>query len=253
MTTVLKLGGSVITDKGEPETIDRPALASAAAALGHADPDRLVVVHGGGSFGHYHADAHGVSSTAGTHDAAAVTAIHDAMGRLNTAVVAALQEEELSAVPVRPLSAAVKPDADSTTGSERGRSLGLATRPVRALLAEGFVPVLHGDVVATPGAGCTVASGDALVAALAGRLAADRVGLCTTVPGVLDADGAIIEEIDGRETVADVLGDATGTDVTGGMAAKVETLLGIDPPASIFGPDALSQFLATGTAGTVVR
>lgn len=253
MTTVLKLGGSVITDKGEPETIDRPALASAAAAVGRAEPGRLVVVHGGGSFGHHHADAHGVSSTAGTREAAAVTAIHDAMGRLNAAVVAALQEEGLSAVPVRPLSAAVKPDAGSTTGSEGGRSVGLATRPVRALLAEEFVPVLHGDVVATPGEGCTVASGDALVAALAARLAADRVGLCTTVSGVLDADGAVIEEIDSRAAVADVLGDAAATDVTGGMAAKVETLLGIEAPASIFGPDALSEFLATGTAGTVVR
>ncbi|MFW6045379.1 MAG: acetylglutamate kinase, partial [Natronomonas sp.] len=59
MTTVLKLGGSVITDKTEPETVDHSSLRTAAVAIGTTDD--LVVVHGGGSFGHHHAAAHGVT------------------------------------------------------------------------------------------------------------------------------------------------------------------------------------------------
>ncbi|MFW6435247.1 MAG: acetylglutamate kinase, partial [Halovenus sp.] len=72
MVTVLKLGGSVITDKDRPETADRDALETAAAAIGEflGGDERLVVVHGGGSFGHPHAARIGVSSTDGSRDVA---------------------------------------------------------------------------------------------------------------------------------------------------------------------------------------
>lgn len=50
---VLKLGGSVVTDKDEPETVDEAGLAAAADAVAPlAESRRVVVVHGGGSFGH---------------------------------------------------------------------------------------------------------------------------------------------------------------------------------------------------------
>jgi len=48
---VLKLGGSLITEKDRPETLDEPALDAAcdaiAAALADGAVDRLVIVHGG--------------------------------------------------------------------------------------------------------------------------------------------------------------------------------------------------------------
>ena len=73
MTTVLKLGGSVVTEKDDSETVDRAALERAADAL--AGQDDVVVVHGGGSFGHHHAARYGVSTTEGTGDPAAVREI----------------------------------------------------------------------------------------------------------------------------------------------------------------------------------
>ncbi|MFW5917977.1 MAG: acetylglutamate kinase, partial [Haloferacaceae archaeon] len=100
MTTILKLGGSVITAKDESETVDEEALSAAAAAIGAADVDDLVIVHGGGSFGHHHAETHGVTATAGTHDAAGIYAIHDAMARLDDHVVEALQGAGVAALPV---------------------------------------------------------------------------------------------------------------------------------------------------------
>jgi len=80
MTVVLKLGGSVVTDKDRTETVDEAALERAAATVGEAvnsgAVSSLVVVHGAGSFGHHVADRHGVSTTAGTADATAVAEIH---------------------------------------------------------------------------------------------------------------------------------------------------------------------------------
>jgi isopentenyl phosphate kinase len=247
MTTVLKLGGSVITDKSMPETIDDDALDAVTEAIAASDERSdggLVLVHGGGSFGHHHASRHGVTTEDGTRDAEAVRDVHGAMKRLNDAVVGRLVDADVPAVPVHPFSAGHRDDAGD---------LHLAADGVAATLAEGFVPVLHGDVVVHRGRGATVVSGDELVVAVARGLDADRVGLCSTVPGVLDADGDVIAEIAAFEEVADALGGSDATDVTGGMAAKVRVLLDLDAPASVFGPERLAAFLAGDEPGTLIR
>ena len=244
MTTVLKLGGSLLTRKDEHESIDEAGLSTAAAAIGAASVDELVLVHGAGSFGHVHADAHGVSVEAGTSEAAAVREIHASMGRLNRRVLAALAEEGVEAIPVRPLSASYR-DAEG--------ALWHATDQVAAMLAEGFVPVLHGDVITTREKGATILSGDELVVTVARSLHADAVGLCAGVPGVLDEDDSVIPEIDGYDEVAGVLGGAAETDVTGGMAGKVRTLLELPIPARIFDLEGLPAFLSGGDPGTLVR
>jgi isopentenyl phosphate kinase len=244
--TVLKLGGSLITHKDEPESVDEDSLASAADAVGAFRADgrsnRLVVVHGGGSFGHHHAAEQGVSSTDGIADAAGLATVHRAMGELNDVVMNAFHERDLAALPVRPLSVAYRD----------GERLQFPAGAIETMLAEGFVPVAHGDVVAHSGKGGTVLSGDEIVVSLARSLGADRVGLCSTVPGVLDADGDVVSRVDSYGEVERTLGTSEATDVTGGMAGKVRQLLDLEATASVFGLDDLGTFLDTGTAGTVI-
>jgi len=242
-TTILKLGGSVITDKDASETVDNDALDDALDAIaGATDTDsRLIVVHGGGSFGHVHAADHGVSTTDGTNEAIAANTIHGAMKRLNCEVVDRLQHRDIEALPVHPLSVAAR--------DERG-NLTLPPAATAGLLDEGFVPVLHGDVIAHAAKGVTVLSGDEIVTSLADSLGAARVGLCSTVPGVLDETEAVIDEITDFEDVAAVLGDSDSTDVSGGMAGKVRELLALGAPAHIFGPESVEEFLAGAEPGT---
>jgi isopentenyl phosphate kinase len=248
--TVVKLGGSVITRKEDPETVDDRRLeavcetiaASRPSETGDEDGD-LVLVHGAGSFGHHHADRHGVSRTAGTRDAAAIGDIHGAMTSLSAAVVGALQDAGVPAVPVRPFSAAARDEAGE---------LSYAATPVRRMLGEGLVPVLHGDVVVHAGEGATILSGDELVVTLARALDAERVGLCSGVPGVFDEDGGVRGRIDAFDEVAAALGGSDATDVTGGMAEKVRALLALEAPAAVFGVDDLGAFLAGEDPGTTI-
>ena len=237
---LLKLGGSVITDKDTPETVDEEALSRAARALSAVDDD-LIVVHGGGSFGHHFASEFGVSRTVGTEDYEEVVAVHDAMSRLNGAVLDALHAEDVAAVPVHPFSAGFR----NTVAD-----LVLPTGQVRTLLREGFVPVLHGDVVGHEGKGATILSGDELVVELADHLDAERVGLCSSVPGVYDERGEVVGRVTSIAEVAAALGGSESTDVTGGMAAKVEELLALDVPATIFDLDDLDGFVAEEDVGT---
>ena len=245
MTTVLKLGGSVLTEKDRAETVDGPALNRAADAVAAAvgDPPDLVLVHGAGSFGHYEAEKHGVSVTAGTHDAGAAMDIHGSMKTLNRFVLDSLHERGVPALPVHPFSAGAR-DADA--------NLTLPTEQVATMLGEGFVPVLHGDLVAHATKGATVISGDEVIVELGTALDAERVGLCSTVPGVL-RDGEVIPRIESFDEVADVLGGSDATDVTGGMTGKVEQLLDLDAPASIFELDDLDRFLSGGSPGTTIE
>jgi len=263
MTVVLKLGGSVVTRKDEPETVDREALGRAAGAIARDPPDGgLVLVHGGGSFGHYHADRHGVSAADGNRDAEALAAVHAAMTDLNDAVLDALHERDVAALPVRPLSLAHRGGGDrgrtgdgdvgDDSSGDATATLHLPTGSVAAMLAEGFVPVLHGDVVAHRGKGGTVLSGDEVVVSLARSLGAERVGVCSTVPGVLGADGEVVPRIDSLDDVAGALGASDATDVTGGMAGKVRALLALPAPAHVFGLADLPAFLAGGAPGTAV-
>ena len=246
MATLLKLGGSVITDKDEPETVDRTSIDRAAREIGdYLDGgDDLIVVHGGGSFGHHRASVHGVTETSGSSDATALVDIHHGMGELNEAVLASFHEYGVQALPVRPLSLCHR---------DVSGSLSMPTAHLDAMLDEGFVPVVHGDVVVHSGSGGTILSGDEIVATAARSLDIDRVGLCSTVPGVFDEDDTVIDEITSIDAFADALGQSEATDVTGGMARKVERMLDLEIPASVFGLDDLAVFLRTGTAGTVVR
>lgn len=237
---VLKLGGSVITDKGAAETVATDRLAALAATVADYDGP-LVLVHGAGSFGHYHADAHGVSRTEGSRDADAVRDITGSMRALNDAVVDALADAGAPAVPIHPFSLASR----NVEGE-----LSLPVAHVAAMLEEGFLPVLHGDVVTHVGKGVTILSGDEIVVRLAEALDADRVGLCSAVPGVLDEDGAVVEHVGSFDEVAAALGGSDSTDVTGGMAAKVRELLALSAPASVFDADGVAPFLAGESPGT---
>lgn len=259
MTTVLKLGGSVVTQKDSRETVDDDALSALAADIAGVaarPPDEtaasaeptdapapadLAVVHGGGSFGHVHAEEWGVTTTEGTHSAPGALAIHEAMKTLNRVVLDSLQSRDVPALPVHPLSVGARDAAGD---------LSLPLDSTQRLLGEGFVPVLHGDGVAHEGEGVTVLSGDEIVVRLAEGLDADRVGLCSTVPGVLDDEGDVVPTIGSFDDVAHVLGGSDTTDVTGGMAGKVRTLLALDAPAYVFGPEGVADFLAGGSPGT---
>ena len=243
---ILKLGGSVITDKDRPETLDSAALEAAASAIARrldGSLRRLVVIHGGGSFGHHHASAHGVTTDTGTSHPDAILDIHGAMTTLNRSVLDRLHAEGVPALPVHPLSVGTRASDGEFT---------MPAAAVRGMLREGFVPVLHGDGVVHTGEGVTVLSGDELVVSLADELGAGRVGVCSTVPGVLDGE-EVIPEISSFEAVADLLGESASTDVSGGMAGKIRQLLSLEAPAQVFGPDRLDAFLAGQQPGTCVR
>ena len=244
---ILKLGGSVITDKSADCAINRAGLEALAIAIAGARHEGIVIIHGAGSCGHpeakrYHLDR---GATAGATEGIYVT--HRAVSGLNDAVVETLRSKGVAAVGVHPLHTAV---------ADNGRLIGFEDRHLETMLALGMVPVIHGDVVMDLSRGACIVSGDQLVRYLAAALSISRVGLATDVPGVLDG-GRVVPEIT-RQTIATLhIGDSLHTDVTGGMRGKIDELLALadaGTESEIFHVSRVRDFLSgAATGGTRVR
>ncbi len=219
----LKLGGSLLTDKTGVEALRVDILSRVAdeiaAARAAAPSLRLVLGHGSGSFGHVAAARHGTRAGVGSAGQwAGFAEVCDAAARLNRHVVAALLAAGVPAIGLPPSSSAVVAD---------GRIIRMATTPIAAALAAGIVPVVFGDVAFDTIRGGTIVSTEEVMEYLSGVLQPSWLLLAGETAGVFDIDGTLIPQltIDNLPAYLPALGGSRGTDVTGGMAAKVRAML----------------------------
>jgi len=244
---ILKLGGSVITDKGADCSINREALVGIAKAIAGAHAAQIVIVHGAGSCGHPEAHRYHLDKGAAMGQTDGIYVTHRAVSGLNEAVVSALREAGIAAIGVHPLHVGV---------ADNGRLVAFESGHLKKMLALGMVPVIHGDVVMDLSRGACIVSGDQLVRYLAVALSCRRVGLATDVPGVLDG-GSVVPEITPKTAHTLQIGNSSHTDVTGGMKGKIDELLGLAKEgigADIFHVSRLGDFLSGNDhGGTKVR
>ncbi|HOT03285.1 MAG TPA: isopentenyl phosphate kinase [Methanolinea sp.] len=234
---LLKLGGSVVTDKGMQGVASPGAIAMIASEIAQYSGGSLCLVHGAGSFGHPEAKRYGLAAGADRTNREGIALTHEAVCRLNQMMVGALRGAGADAVGIHPLGC---------SWARAGRLVSLETRPLQHLMDMGIIPVLHGDVVMDEVQGACIVSGDQIVSYLGERLAFTRVGLATDVPGVLSAGGVVIEEIPADISPEVFAGGSGHTDVTGGMAGKVrelQKLASLGLPSDIFHLSRISDFL----------
>lgn len=221
---IVKLGGSVITDKRKKFAVKRAALRRLANELKVAK-EPLIIVHGGGSFGHAVASKYDIANGyKSKQQLMGFSLTHRAMEKLNAYVIDAFHGAGLPAVAVQPSVCTVVSD---------GRIESMELTPVRKLLELGIIPVLYGDAVPDLINGMSILSGDQLAVHIARELGASRVILGADVDGVYTSDpklrrGAKLVRVITPSSWRDVvksIGVASGPDVTGGMAKKVEELL----------------------------
>ncbi|MFW6082701.1 MAG: isopentenyl phosphate kinase [Chloroflexota bacterium] len=219
----VKLGGSLITDKGRPYTPRTAVIARLArevrmcldqqAGLG------LLLGHGSGSFGHRAAEPYatreGVATPAEWRGFAEVAR---AAARLNRIVTDAFLEAGVPVLSLQPSASARCRD---------GELVGLSVDPIRRSLEHGLVPMVYGDVAMDDLRGGTIASTEQLFVHLAHHLRPSRILLLSQVRGVLDNHGRIVRKITPRthSQWRDALSSSRTVDVTGGMADKVERMV----------------------------
>ena len=219
---VLKLGGSAITFKEELRKADEQTIRRLAGEIAASGVRRLIIVHGGGGFGHPLAHEYRLhEGLRGDWQLRGLAETHRAMEELNGIVMEALLAEGLPAVPLPPISCFI---------TRAGRIRKAFIEPVRAVLDLGAIPVLYGDVVLDEAQGFAILSGDQIVAYLALALGASRVILGLGIDGVFTSDplknpGArLIERLRPEDIQALEAGGSAALDVTGGMGKKLKEM-----------------------------
>ncbi|MDD1719288.1 MAG: isopentenyl phosphate kinase family protein [Methanoregulaceae archaeon] len=213
---LLKLGGSVITDKSGDCRIRHEVIESVAGEIVKRRNSGIVIVHGAGSCGHPEASRYRLTGGVTKENLEGVYLTHASVRRLNEAVVAALRRAGLEAIGVHPLSAWLADNGELSGGEYVHLDL---------MLALGIVPVLHGDVVMDRVLGASVVSGDQLVRRLAHPLRIGRIGLATDVPGLL-RDGVVVPLVTPDSPLPHP-GGSKNVDVTGGMEGKIRELVAL--------------------------
>lgn len=221
---VLKLGGSVVTDKAKPFTPNLPAIQRLADEILQAQSPKLILVHGGGSFGHPVAKKYGIMN--GFKDKsqlAGFSETHEAMVSLNKIIVESLLRKGVPSFGMAPSSFVV---------TKSGRISICDESPLEQAVKIGLVPVLYGDAVLDLDVGFTILSGDQLAAFLAEKMKAKRLVMGVDVDGVFtddpkkNAQARLVQRLSLAElkNLGSRISGAGATDVTGGMLGKVSEL-----------------------------
>lgn len=222
---ILKLGGSVITEKEKPLTANLEAIERLSREISEAKVSQLILIHGGGSFGHPLAKQYALKE--GYKEKSQLVGFsktRQAMDTLNKLVVDALMRQDVAAV-------GLQPSAFVVTSSGRINHIG--EQPLRKLLEIGLVPVLCGDVVFDFDLGFTILSGDQLAAHLAMQLGASQIILGVDVDGLYTSDpksdpsARVIRHVTLHElrNMQYEIEEAKVTDVTRGMLGKIMELM----------------------------
>jgi len=217
---VIKLGGSVITHKDRPLALRNDAIEALSRVLAY-HPSRKIIIHGGGSFGHYYAKKAGLSTECSAiNDLEAVFLTRKSMFELNQHIVNSLSKNGLYPYIIAPYIM-----------SKNHSSMRLL---LSQLLDRGFTPLFFGDVVPCRG-GFKIVSGDDISYNVCSVVRPSRMIFCIDVDGIYPStrmEGQIVHELSGK-VLENIVGYSNKFDVTGGIIRKLKiaykiSKLGID-------------------------
>ena len=233
---IIKVGGSVITDKGGFERARPHAIAFIAAEIAKRQKKGkgYAVVLGAGSFAHPHVlryGLHGKNQSAKRLEG--VRHINRSVSALASMFARALEANGVKAkfLPACVFGRATKGRLDYFD----------AHRALEAVRLK-IVPITIGDMVPDSALGFSAISGDQIVRCLGAG--AKRAVLLSDVPGVL-VGGKVVALITKKSIgkITDYLGGSEKTDVTGGMEGKVRQLLEMPVPSVIVGMENFGKVL----------
>lgn len=259
--TLLKLGGSLITDKNLPHTARHDVLTRLAdeiAAARRQNPHMpLILGHGSGSFGHVAASKYGTRQGVRSPEQwLGFVEVWKEARALNELVIQALLAARLPVIAFPPSAAVI---------AQNGRLVQWDLAPLKAALSAGLIPVVNGDVIFDTHRGGTIFSTEDLFFYLAQQFQAQRILLAGLEEGVWADFPTCSQLIDvitpaSFSSQGNQIGGSASIDVTGGMRQKVESMLVLAEQipgfeAQIFSgtaPGRLERVLSGEHSGTLI-
>jgi isopentenyl phosphate kinase len=227
---IIKLGGSVITDKTKEKTYKQNIIDNLSHQIKLSEKESIIV-HGAGSFGHIPAKNYNLNNGYKNNTQIyGFSLTHNMVQELNSYVITSLLKKGIPAVSIPP---------HSIIKLNNNKKSKFDFYIFEDYLKLGIIPVTFGDVVLDEKLGFSICSGDLLVEELTNHFRPEKVifvidedGLYTSNPK-LDKNSKLIE----KTTIDEINNFSTSLDshpdVTGGMEGKIDTIkkivnLGID-------------------------
>jgi len=227
---IIKLGGSVITDKKKECTFRKQVMDNLSKNINKANK-QTILIHGAGSFGHIPAKKYKLNAGYNKQEQLhGFSVTHEMVQRLNSLVLKSLQDNKIPAVSISP---------HSVVKLNNHKLASLSYDVFEEYLKNKFTPVTFGDVVLDKKLSFSICSGDLLSMALAKHFKPEKVIFVIDEDGIYSSNpktdknakllkSLTLAELKGLSTSAD-----THADVTGGMGGKIDAIeniskLGID-------------------------
>jgi len=224
--TIVKLGGSLITDKTRPLVARERVIGRLAEEIGsilRIYKGKLIIGHGSGSFGHASAAKYQTQKgIINSKSIKGVSEVADVASRLTKIVIKCFRKEGIFLVAFAP---------GSFIFSENQKEKKFFVEPIKEALKRGVIPLVYGDVIFDKSQGFGIFSTEKVIKVLVKGLCKDykieRIVYCGATDGVYDESGKTIGKITPASfsKVKALIGASGATDVTGGMIHKVKESL----------------------------
>lgn len=219
---LIKMGGSVVTFKNNPLSANYPAINGIAKALSSLKEIPIILVHGGGSFGHYWSVRYGMHTRPDNYDIHGISIVHESMVALNQIIISSMIKNGLNPYSVCAMSL-----------TSHKIPLKVKINQLYAMARTGIVPVTFGDVIHISDGKYSILSGDVIMTMLAKALNPSKVIFTVNTEGIYKdmKDEELIHEVTSAEIrdarLFRITRAKTSADITGGMGRKVEEALKI--------------------------
>src|SRR5689334_9380666 len=222
---LIKLGGSIITNKQKPLTPNISAINKIAIQLKKIR-EPIILVHGGGSFGHYWSVKYDMHTKPAKYSKNGVAVVKNSMIELNKIILDSFLKNKLNPYCLPPTDFMFGDKADTKKVKE-----------ILKIAKDGLIPVSYGDVLWHGQNKFYILSGDKIMGILA-KILKPRLAIF-----VLNVDGVysdmktknLLHEIRGQKTTI----SKEGMDVTGGMTRKIKE-------ATMISKNGVNVFLVNG-------
>jgi len=206
---LIKLGGSIITNKERPQSARRIAIWNMLRQINNIDEPKILV-HGGGSYGHYWSVKYGMHTKPARYSLKGLSVVKNSMIELDKIIL------DYAAKFGNPLNTYSLPPTDFMNGNKPIRS---KIEKIGEMAKSGLIPVTYGDALWYGQKKSYILSGDVIMTAIA-KVLKPRLSVF-----VLNVDG-VYSDTKSKKLIHDFKKEKpkiskNSMDVTGGMTRKI--------------------------------
>jgi len=204
---LIKLGGSIITNKRKPQSARRKTIDNILKQIKKIDEPKILV-HGGGSYGHYWSVKYGMHTKPAKYSLKGLSVVKNSMIELDKIILDSAAKNKLNTYSL--------PPTDFMNGNKPIRN---KIQKIGEIAKSGLIPITYGDALWYSQKKSYILSGEVIMTTI-GKILKPRLSVF-----VLDVDG-VYSDTKSKKLIYDFKKEKptiskNKMDVTGGMTRKI--------------------------------